>query len=139
MMPICVSFLRPLPNWDHFAWIGDTLPTQKQIGEFLVLPYNVSPNWEAMYTTSRIGNDEPKAHTTCIPLHRLPTFSTFCDEQGHMKRNCPKLPPQQSQKPREEGGNKNFDYQAFGEHIRSLDLEEREQAVGEFLSKLDFQ
>ena len=63
----------------------------------------------------------------------------FCNQQGHMKRNCPKLPPQQSQKPREEGGNKNFDYQAFREHIRSLDLKEREQAVREFLSKLDFQ
>jgi len=25
----------------------------------------------------------------------------FCNQQGHMKRNCPKLPPQQSQNPEE--------------------------------------
>ena len=63
----------------------------------------------------------------------------FCNQQGHIKRNCPKL-PQQPQKQANEGGtSKAFDYKAFGDHIRSLDLEEKEEAVGEFLSRLDFQ
>jgi len=63
----------------------------------------------------------------------------FCNQQGHMKRNCPKLPQQQEQTRGGGGPSKAFDYQAFGDHIRALDLEEREQAVGEFLSRLDFQ
>ena len=58
----------------------------------------------------------------------------FCNQQGHIKRNCPK-----KETPQTTENKKAFNYKAFGDHIQSLNLEEREEAVGEILSKMDFQ
>jgi hypothetical protein len=54
------------------------------------MPYNVSLNSEAMYTTIGIGEGEPRAPATCIPLYKLPTFSMFCDE-GQDRLGIPAL------------------------------------------------
>jgi len=54
-----------------------------------------------------------------------------------MKRNCPKTTPQQSQNP-EKKGEKNFDYQAFGNTSGHVDSREREQAVGRIPLKTGF-
>lgn len=46
------------------------MPTHTQIGINLPLVYNVSLSWQAIYTTIGIGNGEPRAPTTCIPLQK---------------------------------------------------------------------